>query len=148
MPETNVSVTVGSNNPINVSVTPASQTLSLQFAGPPGPAGDLNKVVAFGVTNPVAPGGKLLLRCPFAMTVQRVDGATNAGTVMFNIEERTVPNVVGTDILTAGLTADQDGAFTTSFANAGLAAGSWLYIDLDSVNTATELSVTVHVMMS
>jgi len=66
-----------------------------------------------------------------AITFSQVWAQTDvtSSTVDFNIEYRalTTPNTAGTDILSADLTADDNGATTVSFASSGaVAANKWL----------------------
>jgi len=73
---------------------------------------------------------------PSAFTVTSVDCSTDQGSSTIMIDERvkTTPNTGGTDILSAALVCDTDNQNTTSFANAGIAAGALINVDVDAIN--------------
>ncbi len=92
-----------------------------------------------------AVGGHPGLEVPAAWTVTRIHAYVVGGTsAALNIEERTAIGSAGTNILTSDLTADLDGAFSTDFANAGLAAGNTLWVDISNVTgVVTFLVITM-----
>ena len=53
--------------------------------------------------------------------------------IVLNLEERTNPNVAGTDILSTNTYFTTGGVEVTSFANAGIAAGATITLTSDSV---------------
>ena len=68
-------------------------------------------------------------------TVTRIDSYVTSGTsATFNIEERSTIGSAGVDILTSDQVADIDGASDTSFANASLASGNWLWLDISATD--------------
>jgi len=78
--------------------------------------------------------------------IGRIDSCVigSGATVTFNIEERTAPNSIGTDILDTDQVADEDMQSATSFSNDELEEGSWLYLDISGVSGSPEaLIVTV-----
>jgi hypothetical protein len=85
-------------------------------------------------------------RVPEGYTATRLDCYVASGnaTVTFNIEECSVPGVAGTNIMTNDLVGDANGVNTTTFSNAGLAAGSWLWLDISATaNTPTQAVITL-----
>lgn len=112
--------------------------------GPTGPSGTAVRTFTWVISNP-ATGGVLGPRLSEAHTVTRIDSYVAAATsVVFNIEERSSIGSSGTDILAADQTADTDGASDTSFDNASLASGSWLYVDISAVNgSPSQLVITL-----
>lgn len=99
------------------------------------------------ITEPVAALNVKLIKVPVdnSITLKRAyfycDAATNC---VFNIEERANPTVAGTDIWTVDKTATTTEASTTSFDNASIAAGSYLYITITSVTgTPVALGITL-----
>lgn len=88
------------------------------------------------------PGPKL----PYAATVVEVSSYVTAATsATFNVEERSTIGSAGTDVLSADQVADTNGeSVTSSFANDGLAANSYLWLDVASISgTPGYLSVTL-----
>lgn len=84
------------------------------------------------------------------LTFLGVWGETDAGSVVLNIEKRVwtdseAAGTAGVEILSADLTADDDGATTTSFAATvdGSSTPLWLCLVLGTVTTATDLKVAV-----
>ncbi len=65
---------------------------------------------------------------PYALTLHKVRASTKAGTVPFQLKKRawTAAWTAGTNMLSAELTADTDGAETTSFSVATMAKGDEL----------------------
>lgn len=79
--------------------------------------------------SPTAADAFPLAFVPADVTLVRVRGITDAGTVDFQIQRRatTAPGSGGTNVLTAAIQATSAGAETTVFASAGaVAAGQWL----------------------
>ena len=79
------------------------------------------------------------------VTALRIDayvvGATSA---TFNIEERTAIGIPGTNLVTDDLVATVTGVSTTTFTNADLATGNWLWVDVSAVSgTPTQLIITL-----
>jgi len=107
-------------------------------AGSTGPAGATGvgsnvRLFSWAIATPVI-GGVPGPRVPQAMTCTRLDGYVVAATqVTLNIEERAAVGVTGTDIMASDLMLGTGGTFTTNFSNAGLALGSWLWVDISSV---------------
>lgn len=68
---------------------------------------------------------------PHAITIVKVWGQTDTGTLTFQLVERTTtsPGSGGTNILTSSMVADATGENTTDFANAAIAADSWVTYD-------------------
>lgn len=82
------------------------------------------------------------------ITITKVTAYTiGAGTTYtFNIEERTstTPGTAGTDVMTADLTADADGASTQTLSNAGIAAENHLTMVGTSISGApTKLIIRI-----
>jgi hypothetical protein len=105
-------------------------------------------VIGWSLSNPaIGPGGAIQI--PKTITVTKVEGFCIGGaSVGLNIEERTAVESAGTDVLTADLSVDLNGASTTSFANAGIAAGNWLYLDISGVTGATGPVTEVNVSLT
>ena len=83
---------------------------------------------------------------PYAITVTKVSGAAFGGTSLtFNLEQRTNVNTAGgTDIMTADLAADADGASTTSFNDATVPADRHIVLVASAINgTVTAVTVTI-----
>lgn len=79
-----------------------------------------------------------------AVTMVKVWGQTDTGTVDFNIEERatTSPGSSGTDTLTADLQSTSSGANSSSFSNSSIAADSWLvFVASATASSPTKLWV-------
>ena len=74
-----------------------------------------------------------------AVTLTEVSGWCQGGTTTIMVDERaaTTPKTAGTDILSSGL-AIGDYAVTTSFANASIAAGAWINLDIDGYFTSSK----------
>ena len=122
---------------------PVVTTLELGVAGPQGPGSNI-RTFTWVVASPSVggiPGPHLGEAC----TVTRVSSCVaGTGTVDFNIEERSVPNSSGVNLMAADQVADANGAEGTSFSNSGLAQDSWLWLDISAVDgSPTTLSVTV-----
>lgn len=86
------------------------------------------------------------------MTMVTVNSVTDTGTVDFNIERRATntPDVAGTDVLTADLTADDGGEATTTFDNSGdVDAEEWLvYKDQSNpTGSPTKLWVSLELLI-
>lgn len=73
-----------------------------------------------------------------AITLTEVSGWCHGGTTTIMMDERaaTTPKTAGTDILSSGL-AIGDYAVTTSFANAGIASGAYINLDIDGYFTSS-----------
>lgn len=80
-------------------------------------------------------------------TVVKVSAFVVGGTsVDLNVEERasSTPGTAGTNLMSSELVADADGADTTSFSNADLAADNWLWVDVSAVDgSVSQLLITV-----
>lgn len=82
-----------------------------------------------------------------AVTIVGVSCSVKAATsVTINLDERAVatPDTTGVTVLTAALACDTDSASTTSFANAGIAAGVPVALLLTAVS-GTPNTLRVHV---
>ena len=91
-------------------------------------------------------GGVLGPRIPHALTALRVDAHTRVATsCVFNIEERSTIGSAGVNLMTADLTAPIGGvSHTTAMSNSEIAIGTWLYLDIATVNgTPDQLVVTL-----
>jgi len=79
---------------------------------------------------------------PYAVTITKIKGSTDAGTSTCQCDERAevTPNSAGTDIMTSAL---ELGSFasTSAFDNAGIAAGAWVNCDVDSVDGVNATSM-------
>ena len=72
-----------------------------------------------------------------AVTITRISCSTDAGTADIQFDERveSTPNTAGTDVMGSpalALQCDNDGAATTTFNNAGIAADAPLNLDIDA----------------
>lgn len=99
---------------------------------------------AFMFSSPES-GDEAYIRFPFAATITRVDAGVSAATsCSFNLSEASTYGSSGTDVMSSSLVADTDGANTTSFSNASIAAGAWLRCYVTSVSgTPAFLDVSV-----
>jgi hypothetical protein len=72
---------------------------------------------------------------PIACTISRITFITDTGTVDFNLEERAeaTPFTAGTDVFSVDDQASTTNSVVTSFANAGMAANSWLWFAASAV---------------
>jgi hypothetical protein len=87
------------------------------------------------------PGPKIGVACTATSIHSYVTAATSA---TFNIEERTSIGSAGTNMLASDQVSDVTGEEATSFDNAGLAAGNWLWIDISATSgTPGNLVITL-----
>lgn len=100
----------------------------------------------FSVASPAA-GGILGPRIPWGATVKRLGSYTDAGTVTFNIEERTTIGSAGTNILSSDQVSDTTGEeITSSFNLSTLTSGRYLYVDIASVaSSPTKIAIWLEV---
>jgi len=92
-------------------------------------------------------GGPYIARESIINTVRA--HARGTGTVEFNLERRSTPDVAGTDMLAAELSADSDGVLllANGLATGYLPVGSWLHVDIsDVIGTNPELVICVEVI--
>jgi len=116
--------------------------------GPAGATEPPDRIITFNIANPVV-GQVLGPRLPVDMTVQRIDGYTDVGTVTFNVEERTAPNTAGTDLMASDLVADSDNESQSSFADISVAADNFLAIDISAITgTPSVFVLTMHVTVN
>ncbi len=98
----------------------------------------------WAIPNP-AVGGYPGLEVPVPWTVTRVHAYVVGGTsAAFNIEERPTIGSAGDNILTSDLTALPAGAYSTDFANAALAAGNTLWVDVSGVTGVVQWLVITY----
>lgn len=100
------------------------------------------------IENPTAADEYPIGAVPDAATMVRVVGATDAGTVTFNVEKRsmTTPYTAGTDIFTSDQVAGTGGSVlnTTTFNSGAISADSWLHYSASAVaSSPTKLWVWV-----
>jgi len=81
-----------------------------------------------------------MLFVPDAVTIEKVWGQTDTGTVTFMLKWRTEtsPGSGGTDILSSSMVADSNGETTTSFDDATIPANSWIIYDSSAVASAPQ----------
>lgn len=86
------------------------------------------------------------IRIPVAFTITKVYCSCDTGTSTIQLDERAwnTPRTSGTDILSAALECSTTTASTTSFSNAGIVAEALVSLDIDGINSATEIEVTVN----
>lgn len=106
------------------------------------------KVLSYSVGSPTSSLTWGLGQFPnYATTITKIKAYAIGGTsVTFNIQERaeTTPNSAGTNIMTSSLVADSDGAETTTFSNAGIAAYAHLFFVASAMSgTVTSVQVTI-----
>lgn len=111
-----------------------------------GSAPTITKTYSWVIASP-STGGIPGPRIPAASTVTRIDAYVTAATsATFNVEERGTIGSAGTDLNGADIAADVTGETSTTFTNAGLAAGNWIWLDISgAVGTPGSLVVTVTV---
>lgn len=87
------------------------------------------------ILDPTSGDSFMMGRIPWNATVTRVGSVTDTGTLTFNVEERSTIGSAGTDVLTSDQVADATGEeATSSFANASLAAGNWLFLSISGAS--------------
>jgi len=81
-----------------------------------------------------------------AITITEVECSTDTGTVTIQLDERTAttPNTGGTDVMTSALVCDDNQQTTSSFTNAGIAAGAVINLDIDAISAGTP-ATRIHV---
>lgn len=109
--------------------------------------GVVSRQYVWVIANP-AVGGILGPRLKAGKTCVRLDSHVSAATsVTFNVEERSTVNSAGTNIISSDQVATTTGASTATFSNAGLAADTWLYVDISAVSgTPGQLAITLSVV--
>lgn len=82
-----------------------------------------------------------------AITITEVTCSTDAGTVTIQLDERvaTTPNTAGTDIMSSTLVCDTNEQATSAFANAGIAAGALISLDVDATAAGQDETLRVHI---
>lgn len=90
-------------------------------------------------------GGAWITKVQQDLTVLRISSCIKSGTsATFNIEMHETADVSGTNIMSSDQAADTDGSSTTSFANASIPEGYWLFIDVSAISgSPTYLMVTI-----
>ena len=85
---------------------------------------------------------------PNAITITEVNCSTDAGTATIQLDERTAttPNSAGTDIMSSTLVCDTDEQSTASFANAGIADGALVSLDVDATAAGQDENLRIHVI--
>ncbi len=87
---------------------------------------------------PTATDSFPILSVPFACTITRITHITDTGTVTWNLEERAeaTPNTAGTDVYASDEVSSTTNSVDTSFANASLAAHSWLHLSASAIGSS------------
>lgn len=122
-------------------------TVEVSAPGPQGPLFFPPRAVS--ITYPSAAENVTLLWAESAMTIDRivahVDGATPS--VTFSLKHAADRSAAGTDVVTGGSTVTSltTGNSITTFNNAGIAAGSWLWLTTSAVSgTVSQFHATVY----
>jgi len=109
------------------------------------------RIQSFTLFDPVTTdSGRAQVMFPYAVTVTSVSCSVKAATsAAINLDERAfaTPDTAGTAVLTADLTCDADGATSTTFTNAGIAANVPLALTISAV-TGTPDTLRVFVTYS
>ncbi len=84
---------------------------------------------------------------PVAITITKVKCWSGSGTTTIQLDERVeaTPGTGGTDILTSALECGTSLASTTAFDNSGIAANTWVSLDIDAVvggSTSTVINIS------
>jgi hypothetical protein len=93
------------------------------------------------IDTPLATDAFPLAFVPDDITIVRVRGVTDAGTVAFNIEHRATntPGAAGTNTLTSDLVADSGGEYSETFSDATVPADRWLYYCASAIASSPTL---------
>lgn len=109
------------------------------------PVASRKRQFAFTISAP-AVGGIPGPRVPWACTITRLGSYTTAGTVTFNIEDRTTIGSAGTNILSSDQVADTTGEeVTSSFNKSSMAAGEYVFVDISAVSTPGTVTIWLEV---
>jgi hypothetical protein len=113
---------------------PLSWSQLASLLGPPGPMAP--QVVT--IASPTAGVIRILLRAPQALTISRVDAVLSDGTspsVSFSLRHGADVSAAGTAVTTESISASSTttGIAITSFQNADVAAGHWLWLEVTAV---------------